>query len=89
MITFNFNIILFLVLAVFIIWRATLAMITKKKIALFLPFFLISMVFCFFATFLFYEIIESLTWILEYISTIAIILILINLTKKSDFNRQH
>ena len=51
----NPNIITHLILAIIIIWRATIAMLEKKKILLFLPIFIIGILFCFNAASLFYE----------------------------------
>ena len=51
----NFNIFVFLLVSITIVWQATEAMIKKKKIILFLPFFIAGLLFCFRAAFIFYE----------------------------------
>jgi hypothetical protein len=50
----NLHVVLYLVFSVFILWKASLLMIEKKNIALFLPFFLVGIVLCFKAGLLFY-----------------------------------
>jgi len=48
------NIIIYLVASIIIIWGSTTAMIEKKKIGLFLPFFTVGILFCFNSAFIFY-----------------------------------
>jgi len=52
----NPSVIVYLILALVIIWKASIAMIEKKRIFLFLPFFIIGILFCFQSASLFHEI---------------------------------
>lgn len=52
----NPNIIVYLIMSIIIIWRSTIIMIEKKKILLFLPFFILGILFCLNASFLFFNI---------------------------------
>ena len=52
----NPNIIIYLIFAIIIIWKAIIVMIEKKKILLFLPFFILGILFCLNAVFLFYKV---------------------------------
>ena len=51
----NLNLFVFLFASIILIWQTTEAMIKRKKIVLFLPFFIAGILFCFRAAFLFYE----------------------------------
>jgi len=49
------NILVYLVASVIIIWNLTAAMIEKKRIGLFLPFYVVGILFCFNSAFLIYK----------------------------------
>ncbi len=51
----NPNIFVYLVMSIIIIWKSAIAMIEKKRVGLFLPFYIVGILFCFNSAFLFYE----------------------------------
>ena len=51
----NPNIFIYLTVSIIIIWKSTTAMLKKKRIGLFLPFFAVGILFCFNSAFIFYE----------------------------------
>jgi len=44
-----------LIASIIIIWKSATAMIEKKRIGLFLPFYVVGILFCFNSAFIFYE----------------------------------
>lgn len=50
----NLHVVVYLVFSIFILWKASLLMIERKNIALFLPFYLVGIVLCFKAGLIFY-----------------------------------
>jgi len=81
----NFNIFMFLFASIIIIWQTTEAMIKKKKIVLFLPFFIVGILFCFRAAFLFYELPPALfLGSLKILFLIILIWIFIIIRRKND-----
>ncbi len=70
--------------SIIIIWRTTLAMIEKKKILFFTPFFIFGLALSFYAGFYFYAIYDKIFWLFyEFLLLVAIAFILINLRKKN------
>lgn len=68
--------------SIIIIWRTTLAMIEKKKILFFTPFFIFGLALSFYAGFFFYAVYDLIFWLFyESLLLIAIIWILINLRR--------
>ena len=71
--------------SIIIIWRTTLAMIEKKKILFFMPFFIFGLALSFYAGFYFYAVYDKIFWLFfELLLLTAIIWILINLRRKND-----
>ncbi len=70
--------------SIIIIWKTTLAMIEKKKILFFMPFFIFGLALSFYAGFYFYAIYDKIFWLFyELLLLVAIIWILINLRRKN------
>ena len=77
-----FGVIIYLIFAIIIIWKTTLLMVRKKRVIFFLPFLIVGVVFCFYASFLFYNIFDDRLWlILKSAFAIVIIWILINIIR--------
>ncbi len=77
-----FGVIVYLIFAIIIIWKTTLLMIEKKRIIIILPFLIVGVVFCFYVSFLFYNIFDEGLWfILKSVFAIVIIWILINIIR--------
>ncbi len=55
----NPNIFVYLVMSIIIIWKSATAMIEKKRVGLFLPFYIVGILFCFNSAFLFYELLPK------------------------------
>ncbi len=73
--------------AIILIWLTTLIMIEKKKILAFIPFFIVGVVSCFYAGFVFYEVFVNFAWFfIEFLYLISIIWIFINLRRKNGVN---
>ncbi len=70
--------------SIIVIWRTTLAMIEKKKILFFMPFFLFGLALCFYAGFYFYAVYDKIFWLFyELLLLTAITWIFINLRRKN------
>ncbi len=70
--------------SIIVIWRTTLAMIEKKKILFFMPFFIFGLALSFYASFYFYAVYDKIFWLFyELLLLIAITWILINLRRKN------
>ena len=81
-------IIMEIIFSVIILWKTTLIMIEKKKIPSFAPFFIVGVAFCFYASFIFYEIYETTFWMFyELLLLTSVIWILMILRgRKNGFN---
>lgn len=72
------SIMVYIVFSIMIIWGTSLLIIEKKKITPFLPFLLIGFTFCFYAAFIFYDILNgSIGLILEMMCSISLIWIIV------------
>ncbi len=81
------NAIAYLIFSIIILWNVSLEMIYRKRILLFLPFVLIGITACFYASFIINNIFISNTKnLLEYVIVFFIILIIINLWRKNESN---
>ncbi len=70
--------------SIIILWRTTLAMIEKKKILFFIPFFIFGRALSFYASFYFYAIYDKIFWLFyELLLLVTIIWIFINLGLKN------
>ncbi len=70
--------------SIIVIWRTTLAMIEKKKIVFFIPFFIFGLALSFYAGFYFYAIYDKIFWLFyELLLLTAITWIFINLRRKN------
>lgn len=68
--------------SIIVIWKTTLAMIEKKKILFFMPFFIFGLALSFYAGFYFYAVYDPIFWAFyESLLLIAIIWILINVRR--------
>ena len=68
--------------SILVIWRTTLAMIEKKKISFFIPFFIFGLSLCFYAGFYFYAVYDKIFWLFyELLLLVALALIFIVLRR--------
>ncbi len=80
-----FGVIIYLIFAIIITWKTTLLMIEKKRIIIFLPFLIVGIVFCFYVSFLFYNIFDEWPWlVLKSAFAIVLIWILINVIRREN-----
>lgn len=67
-----------LLLAIILIWITTSIMIKKKKIVLFMPFFIAGITSCFYSGFLYNELFVNIAWLfIEILLIIAVAWVLI------------
>ena len=80
-----FGVIIYLIFAIIITWKTTLLMIEKKRIIIFLPFLIVGVIFCFYVSFLFYNIFDEWPWlVLKSAFAIVLIWILINVIRREN-----
>ncbi len=85
----DINIFAYLIFGIILLWKASLLMIEKKKILIFLPFFAIGILACFQAAFVFYEVHGAAAVLIVksfYFMVLIWILIMIGKRKNGLFN---
>ena len=69
--------------AVYLVWLATSAMLQKRKILVFMPFFIAGLASCFYAGFVLYEIFVNTAWLfIEFLYLVSIIWMFIVVGRK-------
>lgn len=77
--------VMYLIFAIIIIWETSLLMIERKKITIFLPFLFISVVFCFYAAFTFFDVFRgNAGLVLESMRSVSLIWIMVNFIRKGN-----
>lgn len=73
----------YMIYAIIILWKVSLIMLEKKRIIVFLPFFIMGILFCFQGAFLFNALFEQMVWFfVESVFLILFIWISLNLWRE-------